>query len=201
MSETIFSRVLALLQATGPEGIRTDVLAKQAGTSGAVLNNYLKRHRQSGVEIHTHQGVHCPATLYVRQEWYDAAKSARVLESAAKLKARERKRSQAKSMLAAMRREKAQAEIIAKRAIFRPAPKVKTAPKTQPKPKPKHEPLQKSHPKPSPVLVQHVGPLPPALVLPSQPVYSRHQLVGLPPGFQSPLSAAECRPWAMALGQ
>lgn len=32
--------------------------------------------------------------------------------------------------------------------------------------------------------------------MPSQPVYSRHQLAALPAGFQSSLDPAECRPWA-----
>jgi hypothetical protein len=39
------------------------------------------------------------------------------------------------------------------------------------------------------------------LVLPHAPVYSRHQLADLPPGFQSPLSPAECRPWAACVGR
>jgi hypothetical protein len=42
----------------------------------------------------------------------------------------------------------------------------------------------------------HVGSMPCAHVLPSQPVYSRHQLAALPPGFVSVLNPAECRPWA-----
>lgn len=171
MSESIFSRVLVLLQLSGPEGIRTDTLAKLAGTSGMVLNNYIKRHRQAGAEIHTLPGIHCPATLYARKEWHDAAKAARQAKSAARLKERERKRSREQAELAAIRRAKAQAEAAAK---------VKTA-----------------KPKPAP----YDGELPAAHVLPHQPVYSRHQLAGLPPGFVSALSASECRPWAAMVGQ
>ena len=34
--------------------------------------------------------------------------------------------------------------------------------------------------------------------MPSQPVYSRHQLAALPAGHQSPLNPQDCRPWAVA---
>lgn len=63
--------------------------------------------------------------------------------------------------------------------------------------KPKH-----AKPKAAPVMSGPVvGPVPAAVVLPHQPVYSRHQLTDLPAGWQSPLSASECRPWAMTVGQ
>ena len=173
MSETIFSRVLAVLQATGPAGIRTDELGRMTKAKPLLLNNYLKRHRAAGVEIHTLPGIQCPATLFIRKEWHDAAKAERTAISLARLKARERARSREKSELAAIRRAKAEAEAAAK--------KVAAKPKIVP--------------------TKHVGPLPPAHVLPHSPVYSRHQLAELPPGFLSPLNPAECRPWALMVGQ
>lgn len=184
MSDTLYSRVLAVLRASGPQGIRTDALAHATGCKPLVLNNYIKRHRADGVEIHTHWGIQAPATLYAKREWYEAAKAARALESAAKVKAREQKRSQAKSELVAVRRAKAQAEAAAKRAIV--SPKVVAVA------------LRRASSEPCRPL-PHVGELPPANVLPHQPVYSRHQIAALPPGFVSALNPRECRPWALAV--
>ena len=65
---------------------------------------------------------------------------------------------------------------------------------------PKEPSQKKASPKPQsqPLIGPIVGPIPAAVVLPHAPVYSRHQLTDLPEGWQSPLNASECRPWAMA---
>jgi len=71
----------------------------------------------------------------------------------------------------------------------------------------KRGPMQSHRPKtqqPKPVIGLSgpiVGPIPAAQVLPSQPVYARHHLAALPPGFVSSLNPAECRPWAAMVGQ
>jgi hypothetical protein len=182
MSETVFASVLKVFQETGPEGIRTDVLAKQAGCKPLVLNNYLKRHRQDGQEIHTLLSSQAPAMLYGRLEWLEAAKAARAVVKAEKTKARERKRSLEKSELAAVRRQKAKAQADAK---------AKTLAEWKAKAETKEV-------KVAPKVHAHVGKMPSVQELPHQRVYARHQLVELPPGFVSVLNPAECRPWAKA---
>lgn len=203
MSETIFSRVLAAIQAAGPQGIRTDDLARATGGTHLCINNYIKRHRQAGAEIHTLLGVHAPALVYARADWFEAARAKKAEEVKARLKGRERKRSEWKSELAAIRRANAQADAARRAAIIKPPKPPKPAKSAKSaKPATFEKPAKsagKFAAKTPPFWTQEcTGPMPEPHVLPSSPVYSRHQIASLPAGFTSMLNPAECRPWAMA---